>query len=151
MKTKTKKKKLTEEQRSRRFAWDYETGTTQDQILIGFGRAINTIHKQIKSWCMLKRPTAKLSEVEKYALKDSIIFLAMLSLMMVGWTYIHDWAREVSKPKNREEAGPASMLNPVDYYDYIKKVYIPNQYYKLAVDDIYFRTTEAKISNVDPF
>jgi hypothetical protein len=42
------------------------------------------------------------------------------------------------------------MLNPIDYYTYIRDVYIPYQYWKLAVDDIYFRTVEAKISNVNP-
>lgn len=42
------------------------------------------------------------------------------------------------------------MFNPVDYYNYMRDVYIPNQYWKLGVDDIYFRTVEAKISNVNP-
>ena len=42
------------------------------------------------------------------------------------------------------------MFNPIDYYEYIRDVYIPNQYWKLGVDDIYFRTIEAKISNVNP-
>jgi hypothetical protein len=100
---------------------------------------------------LLSKPkTAKLSEVEKYAWKDTIIFLSMLALMMVGWTYIHDDARTVQPPKTRTEAGPATWWNPIDYYDYINRVYIPNQYWKLAVDDIYFRTVEAKISNVNP-
>jgi hypothetical protein len=50
----------------------------------------------------------------------------MLSMMMVGWIYIHDDARTVQPPANREEAGPASMWNPVDYYEYVRDVYIPN-------------------------
>jgi hypothetical protein len=44
---------------------------------------------------MFKPKTAKLSEVEKYAWKDSLIFIAMLAMMMVGWVYIHDDARTV--------------------------------------------------------
>jgi uncharacterized membrane protein YgcG len=99
---------------------------------------------------LLHKPrTAKLSEVEKYAWKDTLIFIGMLSMMMIGWTFIHDDAREVPKPTTREEAGPASMLNPVDYYEYIRDIYIPNQYWKLATDDIYFRIVEAKISSVN--
>lgn len=154
--TRRKKKKLTDEQRSRRFAWDYETGTTQDQVLIGLYRSVSTIFRMSKQLLLSQPKTAKLSEVEKYAWKDTIIFVAMLAMMMVGWTYIHDDARTVQPPKSREEAGPASMFNPVDYrtyidyYTYIRDVYIPNQYWKLAVDDIYFRTVEAKISNVNP-
>jgi hypothetical protein len=106
--------------------------------------------KMANQTLMFKPKTAKLSEVEKYAWKDAIIFVGMLAMMMVGWVYIHDDARTVQPPKNRQEAGPASMLNPVDYYEYMRDVYIPNQYWKLGVDDIYFRTVEAKISNVNP-
>lgn len=149
-KTVYKKQGLTDEQRSRRMAWDYETGTPQDQILIGLWRSIQTMFRMAKQALLHKPRTAKLSEVEKYAWKDSLIFIGMLAIMMVGWTYIHDDARDVKKPTTREEAGPTSMLNPIDYYEYIRNVYIPNQYWKLAVDDIYFRTVEAKISNINP-
>jgi uncharacterized membrane protein YgcG len=131
-------------------AWDYETGTPQDQILIGLWRSFKTLYREASQTLLLKPRTAKLSEVEKYAWKDTVIFLSMLAMMMVGWTYVHDDAREVKKPTSRKEAGPASMLNPADYYEYIRDVYIPNQYWKLAVDDIYFRTVEAKISNINP-
>jgi hypothetical protein len=113
-------------------------------------RSLKTAYKEISQWCKLKPGTAKFSEVEKYAVKDALIFVAMLSMMMVGWTYIHDDARTVKAPTNREEAGPATWWNPADYYDYMRDVYIPNQYWKLAVDDIYFRTVESKISNVNP-
>ena len=151
MKIKSRKVKLTDEEKSRRFSWDYETGTPQDQIIIGLARSFSTINRKIVQWSLYKPNTAKLSEVEKYAMKDAIIYIAMLSLMMIGWTYVHDWAREVPKPKNRYEAGPMSMANPVDYYNFIRDVYIPNEYWRLAVDDIYFRIIEAKISNIDPF
>lgn len=147
---KYKKKKLTDEQKARRMAWDYETGTPQDQILVALYRSLKTMIKAANQAIMFKPKTAKLSEVEKYAWKDSLIFIAMLAMMMVGWVYIHDDARTVQPPKNRQEAGPASMFNPVDYYNYMRDVYIPNQYWKLGVDDIYFRTVEAKISNVNP-
>lgn len=130
-------------------AWDYETGTPQDQILIGLWRSFKTLYREANQLLLHKPRTAKLSEVEKYAWKDTIIFLSMLAIMMVGWTFIHDDAREVPKPTSREEAGPASMLNPVDYYTYVRDIYIPNQYWKLAVDDIFFRTVEAKISSVN--
>lgn len=149
-KVKSKKVKLTDEERSRRFAWDYETGTTQDQIVVGLYRSIGTLWRNIKQWAHLRPGTAKLSEVEKYAMKDAVIFMAMLSLMMIGWTYVHDWAREIPKPKDRYEAGPMSAFNPVDYYNYIRDVYIPNEYWRLAIDDVYFRIIEAKISNINP-
>ena len=149
-KTVYKKQNLTDEQRSRRMAWDYETGTPQDQILIGLWRSIQTMFRMAKQALLHKPRTAKLSEIEKYAWKDSLIFMGMLAMMMVGWIYIHDDAREVKKPTSRKQAGPASMFNPIDYYEYVRDVYIPNQYWKLAVDDIYFRTVEAKISNINP-
>lgn len=149
-KKRVKKTPLTDEQRSRRMAWDYETGTPQDQILIGLWRSFKTLYREAKQLVLFKPRTAKLSEVEKYAWRDTIIFMGMLAMMMVGWTFVHDDAREVKKPTTREEAGPMSMFNPADYYEYIRDVYIPNQYWKLAVDDIYFRTVEAKISNINP-
>lgn len=148
-KTRWTKDNLTDEQRARRMSWDYETGTPQDQILIGLWRSFKTLYREANQLLLHKPRTAKLSEVEKYAWKDTIIFLSMLAMMMVGWTFIHDDAREVPKPTSREEAGPASMLNPVDYYAYVRDIYIPNQYWKLAVDDIFFRTVEAKISSVN--
>ena len=149
MKTKYKKEKLTDEQRFRQMAWDYETGTPQDQILVGLARSLKTIFREANQMLLHKPRTAKLSEVEKYAWKDTLIFIGMLSMMMIGWTFIHDDAREVPKPTTREEAGPASMLNPIDYLEYIRDIYIPNQYWKLAADDIYFRIVEAKISSVN--
>lgn len=149
MKTRYTKDKLSDEQRSRRMSWDYETDTPQDQILVGLFRSFKTLYREAYQMLLHKPRTAKLSEVEKYAWKDAIIFLAMLAMMMVGWTFVHDWAREVPKPKSRAEAGPASMLNPIDYYTFIRDVYIPNDYYKLGVDNVFFRIVEAKISSVN--
>jgi hypothetical protein len=83
-------------------AWDYETGAPQDQILVGLWRSFKTIYREANQLLLHKPRTAKLSEVEKYAWKDTLIFLGMLSLMMVGWTFIHDDAREVVKPTTRE-------------------------------------------------
>lgn len=150
LKKKFKRKSLTDEQRSKRFAWDYETGTPQDQIMIGLYRSVKTAFRIMWQTITLKDVTAKFSEVEKYAWTDALIYTSMLAMMMVAWIFVHEDAGTVPPPENREEAGPKTWYNPYDYYAFFRDVYIPNQYYKLAVDDIFFRTIEAKISNINP-
>lgn len=143
--------KRTNAERTRRFSYDYETGTPQDQIIIGLIRSVATMFKKIQHVVAPgKHESAKFSYVEKYAMFDSIVYLAMLACLATAWPLVYSWSSDVPEPKNREEAGPASMLNPVDYYDFIKNQYIPNQYYKLAASDILFRIVEAKVSNIDP-
>jgi hypothetical protein len=75
--------------------------------------------------------------------------LAILGAMMFGWTFVHDWAADVPKPKDRYHAAPTG-LTPAQIYDYLANVYIPNEYYKLQIDNIAFRIIEAQITSIDP-
>lgn len=155
-KTKTKIKRkftpLTDEQRSKAMAWDYETGTPQDQIWVGIFRSFKTLSKKIQRLALLDykgSKSVKFSEVEKYAWKDSLIYLGVLAAMMFGWTFIHDWAADVPKPEDRYHAAPEG-LSPEQIYDYLSNVYIPNEYWKLQIDNIAFRAIESQITSIDP-
>lgn len=150
--TKRKFAPMTDEQCSRAMAWDYETGTPQDQIWIGIFRSFKTLGKKLQRLALLDyqgSKSAKFSPVEKYAWKDAIIYLGVLGAMMFGWTFIHDWASDVPKPKDRYHAAPEG-LSPAEIYEYLSEVYIPNEYYKLQIDNIAFRIIEAQITSIDP-
>lgn len=86
----------------------------------------------------------KFSYVEKYAWKDAIVYLAVLSIMLATWPLVNDMAGDVPPPDKND---PKFLEDP---YHYIKDLYIPNEYWKLQLADIYFRTIESSISSVDP-
>ena len=150
-KTKTvyTKEKLTQEQLSKAFSFDYETGTAHDQIFRGLGRSIKWLFQNMFKFMLLKKADRSLSDVEKYAIKDAIIYAAVTALLMVGWIPVHDETWNIERPKSREEAGPSSMT-PWGIANYMYNVYIPKEYYKLAASDIYFRIIESQITSVDP-
>lgn len=144
-----KKRSITNEERSRRQAWNYETGTPQDQIFVGLYRGFGTLYKYIVTNAFRNIPEGdprkvKFSDVEKYAAKDAIIYLATLGLMLATWPIVNSTAAAAPPPDKDETK---LLDNP---YDYIMNVYIPNQYWKLQAADIYFRTIESSISSVDP-
>ena len=89
------------------------------------------------------------SDVQKYAVKDMILYIATTAVLMAGFVPINEAAMEVEIPKNREQQGPKTML-PWDIAEYIRDVYIPEEYYKLAGADLYFRIVESQITSVDP-
>lgn len=145
-------KPLTEEQAQRAFSWDYETGTIQDQVLIGIGRSFKNLYRRLINLCHLDftgSKSRKFSELERRAWWDAIIYLGFLGIMMVSWPSINDWANEINPPKTRQEAGPES-LNPVDVANYFTDVYIPNEYYRMAINDVTFRVIESQLTSIDP-
>lgn len=154
-KTRTKKRRVyqqtTPEEKARAFAWDYETGTPQDQIWVGIFRSFKTLLNKMFFLATLgkKGINQKFSYVEKYAWKDAIIYLGILAAMMYGWTFMNDEANTVPTPTERKQAAPES-LNPSDIYDYIQNEYLPNQYWKLQVNTMAFRLIEAQITSIDP-
>lgn len=149
VKTVYTKDKLTPEQVEKAFSWDYETGMASDQIFRGLGRSIKLLLHNMYKWAHLKHGDRSLSDVEKYAIKDAIIWTAITAIMMVGYIPVHEETWNVNRPKSREEAGPKTML-PWDVATYMWNTYIPNEYYKYAASDIYFRVIESQITSVDP-
>ena len=146
----TKSDKLTDEQRSRRMSWNYETGTPNDQIYIGIARAFNTFSKKLWRYATLnfaKAKEAKFSYVEKYAWRDAIIYLGILALCMVAWPMLNEQAAQVPPPKDREEAGPMSVQDVPRWFN---EQYIGDQYWKMQASDIAFRVIEAQITSIDP-
>ena len=143
------KNEVTPEQLQKAFSWDYEMGTANDQIFRGLGRSIKLLSQNIFKFVHLKRGDRSLSDVEKYAIKDAIIYAAVTAIMMIGWIPVHEATWDVKRPKSREEAAPKTML-PWDIASYMWNTYIPNEYYKLAASDIYFRIIESQITSFDP-
>ena len=139
---------LTNEQRSRKQAWNYETGTPQDQIFVGLARSFKTLYRYIRmhSWNIPEGDPdkVKFSYVEKYAAKDALMWLIVLGAMLATWPIVNNLAGDVPPPK---EDDPKLLDDP---YRYMVDVYFPNEYYKLMLADVYFRTIESQISSVDP-
>jgi len=85
---------LTNEEKARRSSWNYETGTPQDQILIGLARSFKTAWKYIMTNMFRDIPEGdpskvKFSYIEKYAVKDSLIYLTVLSLMLATFPLLN--------------------------------------------------------------
>lgn len=140
---------LTNEQKSRRQSWNYETGVPQDQIIIGLLRTFKTTYRYLITNVFRNIPEGdpnkvKFSYVEKYACKDALIYLIVLGAMLATWPLVNNAAGAVPPP---EKDDPKLLDDP---FRYMADVYFPNEYYKLQLADIYFRTIESQISSVDP-
>ena len=143
------RKPRTDLQNSRRMTWNYETGLPQDEILHGLKRSFGTLFKKaLYAFKGIKDHDAKLSYVEKYAWKDTIVTLGLTAMLMVGWPSIHDWAKSAVKPENREQAGATGPVDAVTRY--IPQRFIQDGVYKLFLDDLYFRTIESQLTGFDP-
>lgn len=143
------RKPRTDLQNSRRMTWNYETGLPQDEILHGLKRSFGTLFKKaLYAFKGIKDHDAKLSYVEKYAWKDTIVTLGLTAMLMVGWPSIHDWAKSAVKPENREQAGATGPIDAATRY--IPQRFIQDGVYKLFLDDLYFRTIESQLTGFDP-
>lgn len=143
------RKPRTDLQNSRRMTWNYETGLPQDEILHGLRRSFGTLFKKaLYAFKGIKDHNAKLSYVEKYAWKDTIVTLGLTAMLMVGWIPVHDWAKSAVKPENREQAGATGLVDAVTRY--IPQRFIQDGVYKLFLDDLYFRTIESQLTGFDP-
>lgn len=143
------RKPRTDLQNSRRMTWNYETGLPQDEILHGLRRSFSTLFKKaLYAFKGIKDHNAKLSYVEKYAWKDTIVTLGLTSMLMVGWIPVHDWAKSAVKPENREQAGATGPVDAVTRY--VPQRFIQDGVYKLFLDDLYFRTIESQLTGFDP-
>lgn len=143
------RKPRTDLQNSRRMTWNYETGLPQDEILHGLRRSFSTLFKKaLYAFKGIKDHNAKLSYVEKYAWKDTIVTLGLTAMLMVGWIPVHDWAKSAVKPENREQAGATGPVDAITRY--IPQRFIQDGIYKLFLDDLYFRTIESQLSGFDP-
>lgn len=140
---------LTNEQRSKRQAWNYETGTPHDQIFVGLARCVKTTWRYLMTNAFRNIQDndprkVKFSYVEKYACKDALIWFIVLCVMLATWPLVNSAAGALPPPKKDD---PMLLTNP---YKYMTDVYFPNGYYRLQLADIYFRTIESQISSVDP-
>lgn len=146
----SKKEALTDEQRTRRMSWNYETGTPDDQIYVALWRSFNTLGRKLWRYATLNfadAKKAKFSYIERYAWRDAIVYLGVLGLCMIGWPMLNEQASTVEAPKTRQQAGPTDITDVPRWFD---QQYIGEQYWKLQASDIGFRVIEAQITSIDP-
>lgn len=138
-------KKRTDEQRANRLTWNFETGVPQDEIGNGLSRSFVTLMKKLYAFVTLnkqKLKNVKFSYVEKYAVRDTLVTLALIHALMITWIDVHHWASSAYqyKPENRQQAS----------LEYQMQHFFDHDTYKMFIDDIHFRTIEAQLSGVNP-
>lgn len=143
-------KPRTESQKARRLSWNFETGTPQDEILLGCVRGITKwfrmfyyVGRGMFTGDFTKLKDIKLSYVEKYALRDAVITLAELILLMQISMRTHRWAQSAVKwkPTNKVETSLGYQVQ--NFFDH--------DTYKIFIDDAMFRIVESQLSGLDPF
>ncbi len=153
--------KRTEEQKANRMAWNWETGTPQDEILVAIFRSIPRLFKVMGNVITLKYQSGKkvLSDVEKYAWKDLITYTFFITALGAFWPGIHEWANDTPAPPSYSSAKhlkPGKTRNAElarqesSAFSPFEEGYYKYGIYKLQIDDLYFRLFEAKLANMDP-
>lgn len=153
--------KRTEEQKANRMAWNWETGAPQDEILAAIFRSIPRLFKVMGNIITLKYQSGKqvLSDVEKYAWKDLIVYTFFITALGSFWPAIHEWANDAPAPPSYSSAKhlkPGQTRNAElarresSAFSPFEEGYYKYGIYKLQIDDLYFRLFEAKLANMDP-
>lgn len=154
-------KKLTQEQKNNRKSYNWETNTSEDQTLTGLYRALVAL----KDWLgyvinSIKgssgQTKVKLGEVERYALRSTLIWVGMMSALIFSIISSFSWAfKNYDRPDDRYEASPVlDIQKPIesvnDISRYWNQRFIGNEEYKIALADILFRTYESQMTGVNP-
>lgn len=124
LKHKRKKRKLTDEDKEKRMSYNWETGESQDEIANGVVRAILAGCKSINNILHGRQNTSKLSAVEKYAVKNTLIWMLMTAVMFCMTIGLRSWADDVPPSVGMQ-------LNP--------KEFVAKKLYKLLILNLHMR------------
>lgn len=124
LKHKRKKRELTEEDRQKRQSYNWETGEAQDEIANGVVRAMLAGCRAINNILHGRQNTAKLSSVEKYAVKNTFVWMLMTAVMFCMTIGLRSWADDVPPSVGMQ-------LNP--------KEFVAKKLYKLLILNLHMR------------
>lgn len=144
--TKRRKIPLTQEQKSRRQAYDYSTGEANPAVLMSLLRgAVSqlTIFNQVMfHWQQRKADPRTINKNEAKALREFVTWGLCLSLLTLGWTMFHRQVQDDTdklKPDSYEESVPS--------FDNFTK----QKVYLKMIDQVWFRMIDSKTQQFNPF
>ena len=143
--------KRTQSQRERAFSYNYETGTSQDQVLLGMYRTISTMINKLKYSLMLdfnKAGNEKLSTVDKNSWLLISAFMVVLIAMTAGYKKYHDYEEaNVIRNTSIHHQRPDNIQ---DIPRWFSEDYIGRKLYLSSLDAMQVRTLQSKISQQNP-
>ena len=129
-------KNRTVEQQNKRMSWNYSIGMPEPELLKALGRSLGVMLRGITNMFSsgVKR---KLSQVEKFAIRQTLIEIGMVLSMIYTYDSINNWCEDVSP------------INPQKETIYTPEEVIQSKLYKEWFRNSYVRTVNSAIEQWD--
>ena len=129
-------KNRTVEQQNKRMSWNYSIGMPEPELLKALGRSLGVMLRGITNMFSsgVKR---KLSQVEKFAIRQTLIEIGMVLSMIYTYDSINNWCKDVSP------------INPQKETIYTPEEVIQSKLYKEWFRNSYIRTVNSAIEQWD--
>lgn len=129
-------KNRTVEQQNKRMSWNYSIGMPEPELLKALGRSLGVMLRGITNMFSsgVKR---KFSQVEKFAIRQTLIEIGMILSMIYTYDSINNWCKDVSP------------INPQKETIYTPEEVIQSKLYKEWFRNSYIRTVNSAIEQWD--
>ena len=129
-------KNRTVEQQNKRMSWNYSIGMPEPELLKALGRSLGVMLRGITN-IFSSGVKRKLSQVEKFAIRQTLIEIGMVLSMIYTYDSINNWCKDVSP------------INPQKETIYTPEEVIQSKLYKEWFRNSYVRTVNSAIEQWD--
>ena len=129
-------KNRTVEQQNKRMSWNYSIGMPEPELLKALGRSLGVMLRGITN-IFSSGVKRKLSQVEKFAIRQTLIEIGMVLSMIYTYDSINNWCKDVSP------------INPQKETIYTPEEVIQSKLYKEWFRNSYIRTVNSAIEQWD--
>lgn len=129
-------KNRTVEQQNKRMSWNYSIGMPEPELLKALGRSLGVMLRGITN-IFSSGVKRKLSQVEKFAIRQTLIEIGMVLSMIYTYDSINNWCEDVSP------------INPQKETIYTPEEVIQSKLYKEWFRNSYIRTVNSAIEQWD--
>lgn len=118
-------KPRTIEQQNKRMSWNYSIGMPEPELLKALGRSLGVMLRGVTSMfgTGIKR---KLSQAEKFAIRQTLIEIGMVTSMIYAYDSINNWCSDVSpiNPQKETIYTPEEIMQSKLYKEWIRNSYV---------------------------
>ena len=129
-------KNRTVEQQNKRMSWNYSIGMPEPELLKALGRSLGVMLRSITN-IFSSGVKRKFSQVEKFAIRQTLIEIGMVLAMIYTYDSINNWCKDVSP------------INPQKETIYTPEEVIQSKLYKEWFRNSYVRTVNSAIEQWD--
>lgn len=129
-------KNRTVEQQNKRMSWNYSIGMPEPELLKALGRSLGVMLRGITN-IFSSGVKRKFSQVEKFAIRQTLIEIGMVLAMIYTYDSINNWCKDVSP------------INPQKETIYTPEEVIQSKLYKEWFRNSYVRTVNSAIEQWD--